>query len=135
MTKTFGITIYFKDGRVQDYKPEEVVGFEVMQQGMLFIQMKDVHERNGDVLVVTTPKQWINVSEINHFDLKSVTTFKGEMELAKYDKFKSRGIDMVHTAVSQTVVDPQKVAEEVEKDPHIKVLKQKQQRLAGKKAN
>lgn len=135
MTKTFGITIYFKDGRVGTYSPGTVVGYDIMQQGLLFIQFKDIHTKGDTKLVVDTQKTWINLSEINHFDVTVETTFKGDMELAKYDKFKSRGIDMVHTAVSQTVVDPEKVAAEVEKDPHIRVLKQKAERLAKKKPN
>lgn len=116
------------------FPEENVTAFEFMEAGYLYIQEKDdvAEDKEDPRVVVTFKRHWIPTHTIKKIDVHQTVLIEGEMEVLKYHKFMSRGIDMAHTAVSQTVVDPNKVAQEVEKDAHVRILKEKQARQANK---
>ena len=134
MNKLYKIEITFKN---KDQKPlvmEGVAGFDVMQQGWFYIQTKDEFEdqgpeKNDKKVVVKWERYWFPKEAVLKIKMNEKVTFEGELEVAKYRKFKDLGIDMAHTPISHTEPpDPAKVAKKVSEDKFVQILEAKERR-------
>jgi len=138
MTRKYTIQIRLRNRKVRVYGPDIVAGFEPMNNGLFYVQLNDIV---GDVKgfgvnakqEVTYDRYWYSPAEIESVHVTESVRFDDEAEILKYQKFKSRGIDLVHQAISNTTVDKTKATAEVEADPEVKVIVEKVAREQNKK--
>lgn len=131
--KSYQLEITMIDGGKHIFDLGKVVAYEFTDKGTLYVQVADEVKDEEQRVEVVTHRYWFNLEQVAKVFSYQQSVIEGEVPLLKYRKFKSRGIDMVHQAVSHTNVDFQKVAQEVSKDPHVKVAVEKAARKASKK--
>lgn len=132
--KEFNIEIVFTDHNRENLKLKGIAGFDVMKQGWFYVQTKDEFEdqgpeKNDKKVVVKWKRWWFPRDAVQSIVMDEKVVFEGELEVAKYQKFKSLGIDTAHQPVSYSAPpDPAKVAKKVAEDKKIQILEAKKRR-------
>lgn len=139
MKKLWCITIKFKDKKRKTlvYPEDQVAGWRFIENGFLCIQIIDKegkpykNNKNETVYEVVTSTRFFSPHDIECVFVDQTARFTGDVEILKYHKFLEHGINMIHTQVSHTEVDRNKIAQEVEKDKLVLIAKEKAARLAN----
>lgn len=105
MTTTITIHVKLNNGEVQSFK--DVANFQMMPQGLLFIEMPIAKNENrqGRLLVGVesrSHRHWIPFANIKDVEVLTSNKITHSDELKKYEKFLEHGIDISVTPISYT---------------------------------
>lgn len=105
MTTTITIHVTLNNGEVQSFK--DVANFQMMPQGLLFIEMPIAKKENKLGLILrgvetNIQRYWIPFANIKDIDVKTRRSIIEYNEIKKYEKFLEHGIDITVTQISHT---------------------------------
>lgn len=121
MTTKFSITVVFLNGEKKCFKYGEIIDFEIMEQGMLYLggqieeQISGPHDKKQRVKYVQ-PRYWYALHQIKDLTILTDKEITDPEELRKYRAFKRHNIDIMTTKISYTAPPTQEQIQKIVKE-------------------